>query len=148
MQTFKVIYGKNKNPIGYLIRFFTWSRWQHVGIIDGDRVIEATMDKGVISIPLIDFKAKYAHTYIGEIPCVDSKVALDIANSKLGKKYDWLGIVGIVFRSRWEKDNRWFCSELVAYCTQLFRQERVSRVTPEHCFKITRDLDEIENTKS
>lgn len=139
MERIEVIYGKNRQPLGYLIRFFTWSRWQHIGIVVGDMVIEATIDRGVIETPLSVFKKRYRKTHTGYIPCKSCSEALSLARQELGKPYDFRAIFGLVFRRSWESRTRWFCSELVAHTTQIFREDRVSRVTPEHCFKLTQD---------
>jgi len=40
---------------------------------------------------------------------------IKIASKYIGRKYDWLGILGWTFNRDWEDDNRWFCSELVAF---------------------------------
>jgi hypothetical protein len=60
---------------------------------------------------------------------------IDIAMTQEGKPYDWAGIFGLVLRERnWEDDDKWFCSELVAWS---FKQggfpllnETTSRITP------------------
>jgi len=39
----------------------------------------------------------------------------NIMYSQLGKKYDWFGVLGLAINRKWEDDNHWFCSELIAY---------------------------------
>lgn len=41
---------------------------------------------------------------------------LDYALNELGKPYDWKGVLNFITHKRnWQEDDRWFCSELVAY---------------------------------
>lgn len=55
---------------------------------------------------------------------------------QIGKKYDWLGILGFPFRSKNLQDpDRWFCSELVFYAFKqagvgLLRDTHPSEVSP------------------
>ncbi len=127
----KLIFGRNNLPFSWLIRIFTWSRWSHVGIVVGDKVIEATALHGVVMTPIADFIKRYNdHSYATMLTENDGDAEFR-ALLEVGKKYDFSAIFGILFRSGWNQDNAWFCSELVAHAAGTYRKDRVSRITPE-----------------
>lgn len=132
-----VVFGRSRTLASFAIRLFTWSRWSHVGILDGDNVIEATSRKGVAVTTLEAFMSRYHSTQVAEVPSVDGWC--DRLLECIGDGYDWRGIFSLVFRSKWDDRGKWFCSELVAYASGMFRHGRVSRVTPEHIWMISKD---------
>lgn len=140
MKTITVIFGRNNLPFSWVIRLFTWSRWSHCGVIDstGENVTEATAKRGVCVSTLSDFKQRYKKYAIVEMPVADDVDAHLLLNQEIGKAYDWLAIVSLVARRDWEHCNKWFCSELVAHCTGIFRRDRVGRITPEDLWRISR----------
>ena len=96
-----------------LLRTVMWSAWSHCAIIDGDDVIEATTH-GVRRRPLSALIADSSKWSIIEIPARDPERVLQAARDQIGKPYDYLGVIGIGFKRRWQDDDAWFCSELVA----------------------------------
>lgn len=139
MNTMKVIFARNKKPISLLIRLVTWSRWSHCGVVDGDFVIEAKGGSGVVCTPLNEFKARYTDYAFADMPVIDSeREALNRAVREVGKKYDLKALFGILFRTGWECGDSWFCSEHVAHASGIFRSERVSRITPEMVWSVTK----------
>jgi len=127
----KLIFGRNNKPFSWLIRVFTWSRWSHVGIVDGDQVIEATAAHGVVVTPLADFIARYNDHSFADLLVESERLSLERAYLQLGRKYDFSAIFGILFRTGWDQSDSWFCSELVAYCADTYRADRIGRITPE-----------------
>lgn len=139
----RLIFAKNRSIASYVIRLFTWSRWHHVGVIsnDGKYVIESTSKDGVSKVSITDFNARYDVTRIAEINC-DTDKAQSFLLSQLGKKYDWRAILSIVLHCNLSDKNKWFCSELVAAASGIFREERGARITPEHLWAISKDIKE------
>lgn len=134
----KVIFGRNNLPFSWLIRAFTWSRWSHCGILDGDKVIEATALHGVVVTPLHEFIARYNRYSIADMLVSDDSEAINRALSQVGKRYDFSAIFGILLRSGWNSDSAWFCSELVAHAADTYRADRISRITPEMIWSNTK----------
>lgn len=135
MEKLPIIFARS-NQIGSLaIRLFTWSRFSHVGIIDGEYVIEAVGSKGVIRTPIAYFKARYSYTEEAYFYCDNVEHSLNLARAEIGRGYDWLAIFGHILRRRWDKPNRWVCSELIAYASQRVRPSRISSYSPEDVFK-------------
>lgn len=136
----KVIFARSNAPIALLIRLVTWSRWHHCAAItpDGLHVIEAKGGIGVVKTPLGQFKARYKKWDTAEIDCVNEDQAHEFLRMSLGAEYDLRAVFGILFRTGWDRDGAWFCSELVAKATGRFRHNKVSRVTPEHLWMISR----------
>lgn len=132
-----IIFGRNNHILSWAIRLFEWSRWSHCGIVDGDYVIEATAFGGVVRTPLRTFKKRYRRFEFAYLPCDDSEKVIERAKQEIGKKYDYLAIFGIFFRRGWNDKDKWFCSELVAYASGIFRYKRISRVTPEDLYKVS-----------
>ena len=100
-----------------------------------DYVIHAKAFKGVIKEPLKKFKLDYPDH---EIRVMHGN-ATD-ANALLGHKYDFGGAIGHYF-SAWNDPEKWFCSELVAYCLLLtaycldyVNLDFVGRFTPQRCY--------------
>lgn len=92
---------------------------------------------GVRVRPLADMLAKATKASLLELPG-DAAAVVAAARSQVGKPYDWLGVAGIGFRRRWQDEDAWFCSELVAWAfaeagTPLFR-EHAWRITPRDIF--------------
>lgn len=129
----EVIFCRNKKVGSLLIRFFTWSQWSHCGVIDGAYVIHATAGKGVVRELLADVQARYEYKICHMAG--DSKRALAL----VGKKYDFGGVFGH-YGGFWDNKDRWFCSELVAHCSDQFRRSVSSRVTPQHCYMVSEDV--------
>lgn len=139
METIPVIFGKSWNIFGVLIRLFTWSRWSHVGAItpDGKFVIEASGTLGVVETPIEEFKRRYTQYEITQIPVRDRGFAYRFLRGEIGKPYDRLAILGIFFRRDWQQTDAWFCSELIARASQMFRRSHISRITQEDVYCIT-----------
>lgn len=128
----EVIFARSSKPASLLIRLFTWSRWSHCGVIHQGDVIHATAFDGVIKQPLSEFKDRYKKH---EIRIMDGRSKRSL--SEVGKKYDWGGVFGHWF-GLWDSSKRWFCSELVAHCSNDFISDRINRVTPEDCYMISK----------
>lgn len=127
-----VIFSRSHTASSLLIRLMTWSRWSHCGVILNGQVIHSTASKWVHSESLESFKRNCDSWEVAEMPG-DASLALPL----IGKKYDWGGVFGHWFGA-WGDPERWFCSELVAYCSGMFRKGRSNRVTPEHIFMVSK----------
>lgn len=138
MGAVRVIFTRRRHPGSLLLRVALWSSWSHCAIVDGDQVIEAAATGGVRVRPLADLVAESSRTQLLEIPTRDPASVIAAARSQVGKPYDWLGVVGIGFRRRWQDADRWFCSELIAWAFQaagspIFRVH-AWRITPRDLF--------------
>ena len=137
----KLFFCTNDLPAAVAIRVFTWSNWSHVGIIDGDEIIEAVWPKVRVS-KLEEAKNKYKSWVIAEVKTKNDAEIIKAVRSQVGKPYDIGAIFGFLARRNWEKTDKWFCSELVAWAFSqanepLFRPGTFSRVTPQHLWMIS-----------
>jgi hypothetical protein len=110
-----------------VIRFFTWSNISHTAAFFppneqgeyGD-IIEAWRE-GVVRRHWTEGHKKGTKITIYKVACTkfqqDKFYAL--MQEKIGKKYDFLGVIGFPFRKIWESPNRWFCSEAVYHSALL-----------------------------
>ena len=140
----QVLFCTSKLPGAAIIRAVTWSKWSHVALIDGDNAIEAAWPRVRVR-PLADVLADHPNYTIADIPCEDPNAVLNAARSQIGKPYDLTALLGLWLHRDWQEDNKWFCSELLAWAfTQarepLFRTDAVKRITPQHMWMVSRDL--------
>ena len=135
-----LIFGSRPRPGSWLIRALTFSRYSHVGIVFGDRVVEAAIWR-VREIPLTQFKEEYPVWEIAELPCADEAVAKRYAYSRIGNLYDFGGLLAFPFQRDWQSNGRDFCSELpisaAADAGSVYVRD-VHRVTPENLYQISR----------
>jgi uncharacterized protein YycO len=141
MNYVSLLFSAANNPLSVMIRTLTWSTYSHVALVDGDTVIEATTAHGVRRAALSDALRSAATRALVQIPCADPQAVLAAATSQLGKPYDYSAILGIGLHRDWQEDDKWFCSELVAWSFQhaghpLFRAESLRRVTPQHLWML------------
>ena len=146
MMFIPVIFSNSKTIGSYIIRAFDRGlcEFSHVGIIteDGKHVIESTFLGGGVHLTKIeDFKANANKFKEGFFPVVDANAAYRLAYAELGKKYDLCGAIGlgVPFLGRnWGDTSKFFCSELLAHCSQLFPKNISHRVGVSACYVLTR----------
>lgn len=127
---------RGSGPVAGLIRWRTWGRWAHVGIVQPTigqphYVVDSRYDGGV--------KRRQIGTPGGLlwIPDAPADQVHAIAASYIGAKYDYSGIGAFLLRStRLNDKDRFFCSEFVHKVFQdvgypLLRAD-AERVSPEH----------------
>ncbi|SER35792.1 MULTISPECIES: YiiX/YebB-like N1pC/P60 family cysteine hydrolase [Pseudomonas] len=137
MESVVLLYSRTATPHSLAIRLFNGSPWSHVEFVDGPNVIGAL--PGGVRIDKLEDRLRSVSSYaFVRVPCPDARRVLTMAYTQLGKPYDFLGILGLVTRFRdWSTDDKWFCSELVAWCFSqaqwpLFREDQIWRLTPLH----------------
>lgn len=137
MSAVRVVFTRRHTLGSVLLRAALWSAWSHCALIDGDEVIEAAAFHGVRARPLAELLAESSEHEIVEVPARQPEAVIAAARSQIGKPYDWLGVVGIGLRRRWQDADRWFCSELVAWAFEasdpLFRVH-TWRITPRDVY--------------
>lgn len=110
----QLIFTRSRSPFGALIRAFEGGQWDHVAVVDGDNVIEATALHGVRHRPRADLLADRPQHQVVHVDLPDERAALKFARSQVGKPYDWTAILGFLLWRDWSKTRRWYCSELAA----------------------------------
>lgn len=143
MERAKVIFGRGQSTISKIILFVTRSKWSHVAYIDqvSGYLIEAAGGIGVIVSTYEDFCKKYPDTKIAEIPTYNANIFRSRMIDTIGSDYDFNAILGILLRRDWDEADKWTCSEAIAHASQIFRKEKLFRITQEHIFMISRDSD-------
>ena len=149
----RLIFARNKHLLSYLIQREQWGEWSHVGIIDGDFVIEARgipvlpliliifgviknslKYGGVTRTPMAEFLSRYHVTHTAYI-----NGSIDSARTHIGTMFDGWGILGIFFKRRIHCDDKVFCSKLVALCATNYRDKLAYKATVENIYAISRD---------
>jgi len=95
------------------IKLATLSHFSHCAVNVNGIVYESTIEKGVTKCSLNSFADRYPNR---ETIIVDGNndLAETWLNKQIGKDYDFTALAGIPLRKKWNDDNKWFCSELVA----------------------------------
>lgn len=84
-----------------------------------------------------------------EIPLSNHWIVVDIdhedkegivrewCREQAGKKYDWLGTVGLGIGMPWLNNrNKWFCSEIICFVLNKFNVEKLCEMTPNAMYDI------------
>lgn len=114
MELFLAFYKGKGSLFTRLIRWWTSSRFSHVELVrfelDGSVTMWSSSEqdggtrrKNAVLTP--------EHWEILSVQIPRPEKALEWAEWNLGKKYDWLGIFGFVWRPAKEDRGRYFCSE-------------------------------------
>lgn len=124
-----------------LIRWKTWGKWSHASILTPDFKIYESWTTGVRKVD--DYRqdqtpGTVVH-FFDVIGLTDeqSEKVIEFCNKQLGKKYDFWGIFGFLFRKKYESSNKWFCSELVYAAfkyagVELLNDIEAYKVSPTH----------------
>lgn len=139
MNTIPVLFTRSRNLGSFFIRHWQHSPFSHVAIVDGDRIIEATLAHGVRITSLREAQAAASYHEIRDLPCGDACQTYMAALSQVGKKYDWRAPIGVGLRTDWEFSDRWDCVELIAWAwaqggRPLFRDDRHHRLKPHDLY--------------
>ena len=111
----KIIFTHGTDAASKAIQAATSCKYQHVGALFGDFVVEARF-KGVVKSTLADFKNR-GDFEIHDYPLFDEGRALEFALNQVGKDYDFIGLSSFPLRVKWQDPSKWYCSELIAAIT-------------------------------
>jgi len=136
----KILLSRSNKIGSLLIRLVTWSRFSHVGILTDCEcyVIESLMFKGVVKTDINDFIERNSTVELAKM-----QGNQQVAAKYIGCGYDWPALIGIMTHRDWGKSDRWFCSELVAKASGMFRESRTGRITPEHIFMVSKHVKRL-----
>lgn len=152
----RLVFSNSSLPLSPLIRAVTRLKtgqpcqWSHVGLVLTDEanltndavIIESTLSHGGVNLSSLgDFKRRAKTWCLVELTqeVEDFELMVAIAKSKLGKPYDYTGILGLGINRDWQENDMWFCSEDVADTLKrsgltLSGLENVHHVFPQTCF--------------
>lgn len=144
MEKIKLVFSKNNNPGALMVRFGTWSKWSHVGLVvsqDGlDHVIDSRPFHGVKERPLSDFLNHAVSYEFKDVEVENAAAGIAWARSQIGKPYDWGGVISFATHRDWAEENCWFCSELTESAIKAAGRLRftvdVQRISPQTCWMV------------
>jgi hypothetical protein len=115
----KLLFSDTETLVSKLIKLVTGSKYSHVEFVSYEHTPKITLIGsgfgGVKSIPL-DKRLEVANNLACyEMDC-NYYDFLKIIKSQSGKKYDYMALLGFLFKRNWQDPDRWFCSELVLTC--------------------------------
>lgn len=116
----RLIFSNNTGIPAALIRFYTFSKITHCGILlDDYSVLDSDYEtKGVSIRSIDDFLKTKKEIVIKEYPRLSPEM-ITYAKSQLGKPYDLSAIFGLPFHRNWQDDNKWFCAELLLWASKM-----------------------------
>lgn len=117
-------------PFAWLVRKATWSPFSHVDFVLPDGRLLGARGMGGVDIREAEHYSRCERFQVKAPADV-----LHIAVNQVGRPYDWAGILGWGLHRDWQDQERWFCSELIAWAFQqaghpLLRTPKVWRITP------------------
>lgn len=139
-----IIFGCGNHWISRTIQRSTNSKWSHVGIIDGDQVIESCgppfrewlahavfgvdykKPYGVIKTDINVFVYRYTET---DIRYIDGNV--DAARARLGMPFDMMGLICAYLKINWHDPKKDFCVETVSYAVKDIENHEAHKQTPK-----------------
>lgn len=146
---------KDNEKAGFLdkaIAFFTSSfkekingeflnSYSHCEIIIDDLMISSSFRDGGVRIKKFNNSKKWD---LVEIKNVSEEKIKAFLYEELGKKYDYLGVLGILFFNK-DNENKWFCSELCLKALQIggiykLGKFNASNTSPNRLFKQLKEL--------
>lgn len=136
-----LVFSKSNDWISRLIRLFNWGRYSHVEYLEESTgmIWGATPEYGVSVRPLAQMLEESDNVVAYKVNVeYNEQEVLDRIKSQLGKKYDWLAILGFVLRKHTEDKDKWVCSELQdwAFLPQVkFQNTETFKVSPEDILK-------------
>lgn len=133
----RIVFSTRKGLFSLIIRAMTFSRWSHVAFLnDATGEICEAIHPRVRVIGFADWLGEQKRIELGApVPVA----AWNFATGRVGNKYDFLALFGLVFRKSWNEPGKWFCSELVAASLSAKRRifrDGVSRITPEMLYRL------------
>ena len=124
MDTITVIFTKDYyNILSWLIRWtlprsrFALALSSHCLIDIGDGLLYQDIGlSGVFTTNMAKIKETDTIVAIKKYPINNKEAAITFLKSQLGKKYDYLGALGLALAPsrKWDEDDSWFCYELAA----------------------------------
>jgi hypothetical protein len=138
MEQVKVVFGSNWKPASLFIKLFTWSRWCHCGIVDGEYIIDTTLATGCRRILITEWVKHYSKYEVMDFPTESKEGCIEKARSFVGTAYDRLGIFSYVFYRDFSDKTKFFCSELIAECMGI--KYKPWSISPAWMFKLGKSL--------
>jgi uncharacterized protein YycO len=138
----KLLFTRRRHLGSWIIRFVTWSEYSHVDLlIDNQSLVGAIAFDGVVLSNVEARLSKASKAVLMDIPVKDIELSKEFAVNQLGKKYDWLGVIGIGLKRNWQEDGKWSCAELVAKILaeggqKPFDSKYHHRITPQHLLSL------------
>lgn len=145
----KMLAVSSHGPGAWLIKLFTFSKWNHIAVLfedypddlDNCSVVDVTFLSGVRIMSFARFKTKYSNIEMIEANVPNEIAGKTFAISQMNKGYDWKAIFGIIFQNRsWENTDKWFCSEFaeairIASGRRVFRSD-ISGILPREIYAV------------
>lgn len=140
------IYGLSSSLGGLFIKHHDTDvghRWSHAACIIDTKgkdpfVVEAMWKTGVQCVSLHQFVSRYKRTCIVHVEVPDAAAGDWWACQAIGQPYDYLAVLGKLFRKSWDEEGSWQCAEFVERRMQIAGLNRFrdtpSRITPNLSF--------------
>lgn len=134
----KIHFCSSNLPFALLIKFFTFSQWNHVAIEVGGVVYESKGCGGVRKTTFEQLSKEQSNIFTKTVHNLNTTHVREFLEDQVGKGYDYPALFALPFRSDWGSEDKWFCSELAAKALFVggfnFKDYPAWRVTPKDLF--------------
>jgi uncharacterized protein YycO len=134
----EVVFFKSSGLVASLIRFFTFSPWNHVGIIVDGNYYDTNLENGVSKNYMWYFhNSDKRHSIKIKAAQDQIDVIEKWVEETVGSPYDLKAIFAFPFRKDWHTEYKFFCSEFVAQALEVgnvINITKTNRVTPRDLF--------------
>jgi hypothetical protein len=113
-----------------LIRWWTNSRYSHCEIIIGGMAFSA--DAWTNQVRAVSAKSFNPQSWERVAIDGNGEKALTFLTGQLGKRYDWLGILGFFLPGTINDPKRWYCSEICAAALSIGKRP----ISPQELYEI------------
>jgi uncharacterized protein YycO len=151
MTHIKVLFSHDKGDlVSRFMAWITYSKYSHVALLHGDRVIEASgvgHPLGVREVSYHTYMVKHPDAVIRRISHSAPYQVWQAAQSQICKDYDWNWLWGYLLHSRdWQDTSKWVCSELIAWACQeagdpILTADSLWHVSPNYLYMVSNPND-------
>jgi hypothetical protein len=116
-----------------LIRWWTNSRYSHCEIVINGMAFSA--DAWTNQVRAVSASSFNPQNWEWVTVDGDKEASLTFVTGQLGKRYDWLGILGFLLPGRINDPKRWYCSEICAAALGIGKRP----ISPQQLYEILQD---------
>lgn len=136
------------SPVSRVIRYMTRGTYSHVALVYGDEAIESSGGSRPRGVRLVPTAAvvRRPNCVLRRIPHPRPRAVFNAARTQLGKPYDYLYLLGWIFRRKWQDPRMWVCHELIVWAAAqagrpIIDMERIKWLTVDHLYLISESVE-------
>lgn len=101
-------------PFGWIVQLWTGSKWVHVDVVAANaQLYGAAPDGGTRYRHASVNLHRHAENVTVDMTSLQYAKFWEFLAQQHGKPYDWMGLLGVAWRTKLQDPDKWFCSELI-----------------------------------